>query len=101
MCIILWKSKNAFDIKDVKWKIAKKEVDMLSVRGIFENGKLRLNEKIDIPKPVEVIVTFLDNVHSEKKINLKQFSFTKAQEILKNYKGSLSDAIIEERESDL
>ncbi len=36
---------------------------MLAVRGIFENGKLILNEKIKVSKPMKVIVTFLDERH--------------------------------------
>lgn len=48
-----------------------------------------------------VIVAFLEDVEEEetKKINLGDFSFNRAKEILKDYKGSLSDAVIEERRS--
>ncbi|MCD4817936.1 MAG: hypothetical protein K8S23_04535 [Candidatus Cloacimonetes bacterium] len=75
---------------------------MLAIRGIFDNGKLILNEKINISKPIEVIVTFIEDIREKKNelINLKQFSFTESQEILKDYSGSISDAVIEERNSE-
>jgi hypothetical protein len=38
-----------------------------------------------------------DEEEETKTINLGDFSFNRAKEILKDYKGSLSDAVIEER----
>lgn len=35
------------------------------------------------------------------KISLSEFSFSKSREILKDYKGSLSDSIVEERRSEV
>ena len=76
---------------------------MLAVRGIFENGKLILNEKIKVSKPIKVIVTFLDDIKESRKevINLNQFSFLKSQKILQDYNGSISDSVIAERKSQL
>jgi hypothetical protein len=43
----------------------------------------------------------LDEVKApgKKKLDINKFSFKMAKELLENYKGSLSDAIIEERRS--
>jgi hypothetical protein len=74
---------------------------MLSVRGIYEKGEITLTEKIPTERKVEVIVTFLENTEEERRqqLNLDQFSFKKSRELLKHYKGSLSDEIIAERRS--
>jgi len=44
---------------------------------------------------------WLDVPPKKKKLNLELFSFDKSKKILKNYKGSLSEAVIEERRSEL
>lgn len=46
-----------------------------------------------------VILTFLEEVKApvEEKLDMSKFSFKKAKKLLESYKGSLSDAIIEER----
>jgi len=74
---------------------------MLSVRGLYEHGSVKLDEKVPISMETPVIVTFLEDVEEEetKRIDLRDFSFNRAKEILKDYKGSLSDAVIEERRS--
>jgi hypothetical protein len=74
---------------------------MLSVKGLYEHGTVKLDEKVPITMETPVIVTFLEDVEEEetKTINLGDFSFNRAREILKDYKGSLSDAVIEERRS--
>ncbi len=74
---------------------------MLSVRGVYENGTVKFNEKVSITRETPVIVTFLEYLEEEetKKVRLSDFSFQRAQEILKDYKGSLSDTVIEERRS--
>ncbi|MEW5802469.1 MAG: hypothetical protein AB1847_10260 [bacterium] len=76
---------------------------MLAVKGMYENGKIILQEKVKATKPVEVIVTFLEDVEipTPKKLDLGKFSFSKARELLKDYQGSLSDAILEERRSEI
>jgi hypothetical protein len=74
---------------------------MLSVRGIYQNGQIKFKEKVSITRETPVIVTFLEDVEEEetKKLNLSDFSFNRSKEILKDYKGSLSDTVIEERRS--
>ncbi len=76
---------------------------MLAIKGIYENGKISLPEKVKTSKPVKVIVTFLEDIETpvSRKLDLKRFSFNKARELLKGYKGSLSNAVIEERRSAL
>lgn len=74
---------------------------MLSVRGVYENGEIKFTEKVSITRETPVIVTFLEDLEKEetKELNLSDFSFNRSKEILKDYKGSLSDALIEERRS--
>jgi hypothetical protein len=76
---------------------------MVQVKGIYDNGNIILDEVMDISKPVKVVVTFIDDDAEvkEQRLTLKDFSFLKSRELLKNVKGSLSDAIIEERRSGL
>ena len=76
---------------------------MLAIRGVFDNGKLKLNEKVNFSKPLKVIVTFLEEIQEDKDelIDLKKFSFLKSQKVLKDFKGSLSDTIIAERRIEL
>jgi hypothetical protein len=81
--------------------IAARSFKMLSVRGIYENGEIKFKEKVSITKETPVIITFLEDLQEEetKKLNLSEFSFNRSKEILKDYKGSLSDTLIEERRS--
>lgn len=74
---------------------------MLAVKGIYENGKITLKERINTAKPVNVVVTFLEDVGvpASKKLDLQKFFFRRSKELLKNYKRTLSDAVIEERRS--
>ena len=76
---------------------------MLAIRGVFDNGKLKLNEKVNFSKPLKVIVTFLEEIQEDKDelIDLKKISFLKSQKVLKDFKGSLSDTIIAERRIEL
>jgi len=48
---------------------------MLSVRGIYENGEVKLKEKIIIEKRVPVIVTFLEDM-MEKEKSAKKYRFS-------------------------
>jgi hypothetical protein len=66
-------------------------------------GQLILTEKVPFTEPMTVIVTFLEEPKKilPKKLELAQFSFAQSREMLKNVKGSLSDALIEERRSAL
>ncbi len=76
---------------------------MLSVHGTYKNGQLILKEKVPFTEKVTVIVTFLEEPKEPvpKKIDLADFSFSQSREILKDVKGSLSDALIEERRNAL
>ena len=75
---------------------------MLAVKGIYDNGRITLQEKVKTTKPVNVIITFLDETpKKEKKIELSKFSFKKSKTILKEYDGNLSEAVIEERRKEL
>mgnify|MGYP001567022651 FL=1 len=74
---------------------------MLAVKGTFKNGKVFIKEKIKTDEPVDVIVTFVEEAKppAAGKLDISKFSFKKAKKLLSSYKGSLSDAVIEERRS--
>ena len=74
---------------------------MLAVKGVYKDGRVIFREKIKTEKPVNVIITFLEEVKApvEEKLDMSKFSFKKTRKLLESYKGSLSDAIIEERRS--
>ena len=74
---------------------------MLAVKGTYKDGKVVFQEEIKTGKPVKVIVTFLEEVKTPatKKIDMSKFSFQKAKKLLAGYKGSLSEAIVEDRRS--
>ena len=76
---------------------------MVAVRGIYQNGYVKLDKELSFNNPVEVIVTFLeeDEVPLKKRLMLSDFSFAESQEALKDYKGSFSDTVIEERRNDI
>ena len=76
---------------------------MVAVAGTYQNGYVKLEKEYASDTPVKVIVTFLEDVQigSEKEILLSDFSFSKSQKNLENYKGSFSDAVIEERRLEL
>jgi len=74
---------------------------MLSVKGIYQNGKIELEEPMNEKGPIQVIVTFLEPSKVEKgTLPLKDFSFKKSRKRLKKYKFSLSDAVIEDRNTE-
>jgi len=72
---------------------------MIAVEGTYQNGHVTFKRKIKTSKPVKVIITFLEEIEATAKTGLKpsDFSFSKARKALKNYKGLLSYAVIEER----
>ncbi|NUO08148.1 MAG: hypothetical protein HUU08_05605 [Candidatus Brocadia sp.] len=74
---------------------------MLSVKGTYKDGKVIIREEIKTDKPVSVIVTFLEEVKTPtvRRLDINKFSFQKARKLLESYKGSLSDAVIEDRRS--
>jgi hypothetical protein len=76
---------------------------MIAVSGIYENGIVRLDRSIRAKKTIKVIVTFLDEELTENtnRLTTKDFSFLKSREKSKRFKGSLSDAVIEDRKAEL
>jgi len=76
---------------------------MIQVSGTYNNGNIILDKKISVDKPVKVIVSFAEEDIDTKKPPLKfsDFSFLKSRELLKDVNVSLSDAVIEERRSEL
>lgn len=76
---------------------------MVSVLGIYENGFIKLEEEYTSSAPVKVRITFLEEIKpsTESSLSLADFSFLQTRAILKNYTGSLTDTLIEERRSGL
>lgn len=76
---------------------------MIAVNGIYENGIVRLDRRIQAKKTITVIVTFLDEelTANANRLTTKDFSFLKSREKSKRFKGSLSDAVIEDRKAEL
>jgi len=73
---------------------------MIALNGTYYNGHLELDSPVKSDKPLRVIVTFLEEnieLEEKKKPKKQRFSFQRSRELLRNYKGSLSDAVIEER----
>lgn len=76
---------------------------MVAIKGTYQKGKIQLEEDYPSEDPVDVIVTFLEQSpkSSTKRLTLSDFSFHKSQKALEDYKGSFSDAVIEERRAEL
>lgn len=76
---------------------------MVALAGTYQNGYVKLDKEYITVNPVKVIVTFLEEMHStsEKGLSLTDFSFAQSQKNLENFKGSLSDTLIEERRIEL
>ena len=85
---------------------------MLALKGTYQNGFIKLDNPIKFDKPLKVIITFIDeqikfeyqlniNKTKDKTIDLNSFSFMQSIEASKDFKGSFSDSIIEERRSEL
>lgn len=67
----------------------------------MQNIKVAKNNKLN--KTAKVITPYVDEVQSksEKRISLSDFSFSESKKNLKSFKVSLSDAVIEERRTEL
>ncbi|HYX08340.1 MAG TPA: hypothetical protein VE912_16535, partial [Bacteroidales bacterium] len=80
-----------------------KIITMIAVKGIYENGIVRLDRRIKAKRSMKVIVTFLDDETQDdsKRLTTKDFSFLKSREDSKRYKGSLSDSVIEDRKEEI
>jgi hypothetical protein len=76
---------------------------MIAVNGIYENGEIKLEKKIDSKITRKVIVTFLEEEPSNDstRLTLKDFSFHTSRKKTKGYKGNLSESVIEERRKEL
>ena len=49
---------------------------MLSVKGIYEEGKIKLLEKIQARKRSKVIITFIDDPDTSEDERLREFAST-------------------------
>lgn len=76
---------------------------MVEIAGTYQDGYVKLDVELSTKEPIKVIVTFLEEVEisSKKRLTLADFSFIKSREALKDYKGSFSDTVVEERRRDL
>ena len=72
---------------------------MTTITGTYYNGQLKLEKPLKTKKPVAVTITFEEE--SKKSLKLSDFSFRETQNLLKDYKGSFSDEVIEERRNAL
>jgi hypothetical protein len=68
---------------------------MTIIKGTYFNGQLKLDRPLKTKKPVKVTVIFEEE--SKSHLELSEFSFLESQELLKDYKGSFSDEVVEER----
>lgn len=76
---------------------------MLALIGTFQNGYIKFDKEYSSSNPIKVIVTFLDenSLNVEKQISLNDFSFSKSQNNLIDFKGSFSDAVESDRRKEL
>ncbi len=74
---------------------------LVSVEGVYQDGQIRLDDTVSVQNNTKVIVTFLNEKRAAqpapKRLTLDDFSFRKSQKAMKDYKGSFSDAVIDER----
>lgn len=72
----------------------------MQVAGTYFNGQLKLEKPIKTRHPLKVVVHFIEETE-ELPVTLKltDFSFLETQALLKEYKGSFSDEVVEERRS--
>ncbi|MFN0033735.1 MAG: hypothetical protein ACKVUS_01625 [Saprospiraceae bacterium] len=72
---------------------------MVAILGTYEDGRVTFEEEVNVPNKVRVIVTFLDEAEprSKKVLKLSNFSFARTRALLKDFKGSLSETVVEER----
>ena len=91
-----------FELKHTKSILLHKFMEMIALTGTYHNGRLELDEPIGTDEPIKVIVTFLEKTEQRSHCDdlYSRFSFEEARELLNDYKGSFSDAVIEERRED-
>jgi hypothetical protein len=68
---------------------------MTTVAGTYYNGHLNLEKPIKTEKPLKVMVTFEEEV--KKNLQVSDFSFIEVQEVLKDFNGSFSEEVVNER----
>ncbi|MBC8184838.1 hypothetical protein H8E88_27415 [candidate division KSB1 bacterium] len=76
---------------------------MLTVKGVYDHGRIKMIHDVKFDKTINVLITFLEDFEIQNVIpkREKTFSFKKSKKLLKNYKGSLSQAVLDERRSQL
>ncbi len=75
---------------------------MLTIEGTYlKNGQISISEPVKVDHPVKVLITFLEEIETPKDQLSQRFSFKKSRELFKGCTVSLSEAIIEERRSEL
>ena len=52
---------------------------LTTVKGIYENGEIKLEEKPDVKEPIQVIVTFMEEVKAGGKSCYNEPASTKEQ----------------------
>lgn len=69
------------------------------ITGIYQDGQIRLDKELKTDRPVRVLITFLEEIEPapSKRLTFSDFSFAKSRKALKDYKGSFTETLIEER----
>ena len=71
---------------------------MVKIKGVYKNGAIKLEEKINATVELDVIVEFLPKINTLKKaININDLNWLKSQKTLESCKGNWSADVIEER----
>ena len=52
---------------------------MIALKGVYENGVVKLEQAVNYDKPVEIIVTFLEEEQPKKRLRYEDFSFEKSK----------------------
>ncbi|MFN0174232.1 MAG: hypothetical protein ACKVU0_06255 [Saprospiraceae bacterium] len=72
---------------------------MVAILGTYENGRVTFESEANVPNKGRVIVTFLEEEepNTKKVLKMSNFSFAKTRALLKDFKGSFSETVVEER----
>jgi hypothetical protein len=75
---------------------------MIAINGIYKDGTIHLDRKINSKKSIKVVVTFLDESiqDEQERLSINNFSFHQSRQKTTNFKGNLSDAIIDDRKAE-
>ena len=75
---------------------------MRQLFGTYYKGKVHLEKVIPTDRPLKVVVIFEEDIkHESKGLKLSDFSFAESRALLKDVKGSFSDAVVDERKDAL